>query len=95
MTCGCCVDSCPQVNSRSSFIGPAAISQVRLFNMHPTGAMNRNKRLRALMGPGGVTDCGNAQNCIEACPKNIPLTDSIADVCRQTTRLALFGSLWK
>jgi succinate dehydrogenase / fumarate reductase iron-sulfur subunit len=95
MTCGCCLDACPQVNSRSSFIGPSAISQARLFNMHPTGAMQRDVRLRALMGPGGVTDCGNAQNCIEACPKSIPLTDSIADICRQTTKLALFGSLWK
>ena len=25
MTCGCCLESCPQVNQRSKFIGPAAI----------------------------------------------------------------------
>ena len=95
MTCGCCLDACPQVNPRSQFIGPSAISQARLFNMHPTGAMNAEERLRALMGPGGVTACGNAQNCNGACPKNIPLTTSIADICRQTTRLAVFGSLKK
>src|SRR5579859_6963065 len=28
MTCGCCLEACPQVNPASSFIGPAAISQV-------------------------------------------------------------------
>ena len=37
MTCGVCLEACPNVNDRSSFIGPAAISQVRLFNAHPTG----------------------------------------------------------
>lgn len=95
MTCGCCLDSCPQVNPRSAFIGPAAISQARLFNLHPSGAMMAEERQRAVMGPGGVTDCGNAQNCIKACPKNIPLTTSIAEMNRQTTRLALFGSLKK
>jgi succinate dehydrogenase / fumarate reductase, iron-sulfur subunit len=93
MTCGCCVDSCPQVNPRSNFIGPAAISQARLFNIHPTGRTIREERLRALMGPGGVTDCGNAQNCVRACPKNIPLTTSIAEINRQTTLLAIFGRL--
>lgn len=93
MTCGCCLDACPQVNSRSAFIGPSAISQARLFNLHPTGSRFAENRLRALMGDGGVTDCGNAQNCIHACPKEIPLTTSIAEICRQTTRLAIFGSL--
>jgi succinate dehydrogenase / fumarate reductase iron-sulfur subunit len=37
------------------------------------------------MGEGGITDCGNAQNCIEVCPKDIPLTDAIARLGRQTT----------
>jgi succinate dehydrogenase / fumarate reductase iron-sulfur subunit len=37
------------------------------------------------MGPGGIADCGNAQNCVEICPKEIPLTDAIAEVGRQTT----------
>ena len=93
MTCGCCLDACPQVNANSEFIGPSAISQVRLFNLHPTGKRIATERLRAVMGPGGVTDCGNSQNCIHACPKSIPLTTSIAEICRQTTKLALFGSL--
>ncbi|MCX7017596.1 MAG: succinate dehydrogenase iron-sulfur subunit [bacterium] len=83
MTCGCCLEACPQINSRSKFIGAAAISQVRLFNAHPTGAMHAAARLDALMGPGGLHDCGNAQNCVKVCPKSIPLTDSIADVGRQ------------
>ncbi len=86
MTCGCCLEACPQVSEHSDFIGAAAISQVRLFNMHPTGEMNKEVRLDALMGPGGLSDCGNAQNCVKACPKDIPLTTSIAEVGREMTQ---------
>ncbi len=85
MTCGCCLEVCPQITPTSAFIGAAAISQVRLFNMHPTGRMHAGERLEALMGEGGIADCGNAQNCVHACPKEIPLTESIASVGRQTT----------
>jgi len=89
MTCGCCLEVCPQVAPGTAFVGAAAISQVRLFNSHPTGAMNASERLHGLMGEGGVTDCGKAANCVDACPKGIPLTSSIADMARETTRQAL------
>lgn len=94
ITCGCCLEVCPQYNSDSAFIGAAAISQVRLFNMHPTGSMHKEGRLDAMMQEGGISDCGNAQNCVKACPKDIPLTDSIAEIGRETTVHAvkrLFG----
>jgi succinate dehydrogenase / fumarate reductase iron-sulfur subunit len=93
MTCGCCMEACPQVNGHSDFIGPAAISQVRLFNINPVGKMQQEPRLEALMGPGGIQDCGKAQNCVEVCPKEIPLVDSIAVVSRQTTKQMFFGWL--
>ncbi len=85
MTCACCMEVCPQVNSRSKFIGPAAIAQVKLFNLHPTGAMHAADRLEAMMDEGGVHACGNAQNCVAACPKEIRLTDAIAEVGRHVT----------
>ena len=94
MTCGCCMEACPQYNDRSDFIGPAPIAQVRLFNAHPTGRMNAHQRLDAIMGKGGLGDCGNAQNCIEVCPKEIPLTEAFGELGRQTTALwlkRLFG----
>ncbi len=86
ISCGSCLEVCPQVNTRNNFIGAAIISQVRLFNMHPTGAMHARERLDAVMGPGGVADCGNAQNCVRICPKTIPLTESIAEVSRATIK---------
>ncbi len=89
MTCGCCLEACPQVSPRSNFIGPAAISQVRLFNSHPTGKMQAPERLRVLMGDGGVASCGKAQNCAQVCPKKIPLTESIALMGQKTTTQAL------
>jgi succinate dehydrogenase / fumarate reductase iron-sulfur subunit len=85
MTCGCCYESCPNFNFKSKFIGPAPIAQVRRFNVHPLGAMNKEDRLDRLLGDGGIADCGNAQNCVRACPKGIDLTTSIADMNRDTT----------
>jgi succinate dehydrogenase / fumarate reductase iron-sulfur subunit len=95
MTCGCCLEACPNLTNRSGFIGPSAISQVRLFNAHPTGRLNAAQRLDAMMEPGGISECGNAQNCVEVCPKNIPLTTSIGRIGRDVTIHALgklFGS---
>ncbi|WP_309709959.1 succinate dehydrogenase iron-sulfur subunit [Armatimonas sp.] len=85
MSCGCCVEACPQVSEKSSFIGPAAIGQVRLFNAHPTGKLNADDRLEAISGPDGIASCGNAQNCVQVCPKEIPLTRAIAELNRDTT----------
>jgi succinate dehydrogenase / fumarate reductase iron-sulfur subunit len=95
MTCGCCLEACPQVNAASDFIGPAAISQVRLFNLHPSGKMHAAERLDTVMGSGGVEGCGKAQNCVEVCPKEIPLVDSIAAVARDATKRMLTGWLLK
>ena len=89
MTCGCCTEACPQINSHSKFIGPAPISQVRLFNSHPVGKLMAEERLRPLMEEGGVTSCGNSQNCVAVCPKQIPLTESIALMGRQVVKQAL------
>lgn len=92
MSCGCCLEACPQFNLEedkaawdTSFIGAHAISQARLFNEHATGAILKDERLDALMGQGGINDCGNAQNCVKVCPKHIPLTESIAAMGRAVT----------
>ena len=95
MTCGVCLEACPNVNSKSDFIGPQSLSQVRLFNAHPTGALNKGERLETIMGDGGLANCGNSQNCVQSCPKGIPLTTSIAALNRDTSIQAFknfFGS---
>jgi len=89
MSCGCCAEACPQMSSRSHFMGPAPISQVRLCHLHPTGRMEKYRRLHTLMGRGGVSECGNAQNCVRVCPKRLPLTESIAAMGREVSMQAL------
>jgi succinate dehydrogenase / fumarate reductase iron-sulfur subunit len=85
MTCGCCMDACPMFGPGRDFVGPAPLAQVLLMNNHPTGRYSRVDRLHAIMGDGGLTDCGNAQNCVQVCPKEVPLTTAIGILGRQTT----------
>jgi succinate dehydrogenase / fumarate reductase iron-sulfur subunit len=89
ITCGNCLEICPKVNEHSHFVGAAIVSQVRLFNMHPTGEMHAGARLESLMGPGGIEDCDNAQNCVKVCHKGIPLTESLAAVNGQVLLYAV------
>ncbi len=86
MTCGCCYESCPQVNRHSRFVGPAAISQARLFHLHPANQSCKSARLRAIRAEDGISACGNAQNCVRVCPKKIPLTESIAVMGREAIK---------
>ncbi len=89
MTCGCCSEACPQVNPHSEFMGPAAISQIRLFDSNPTGKLEKSERMRVALGEEGIAGCGNAQNCVRVCPKKIPLTESIALIGREASKQAI------
>ena len=68
-----------------SFMGAHAIAQVELFNSNPVGGMTSGERLDALTAEGGIQTCGNAQNCVKVCPKEIPLTTAIARAGRTAT----------
>jgi succinate dehydrogenase / fumarate reductase iron-sulfur subunit len=68
-----------------SFMGAHAIAQVELFNSNPIGAMTSYERLEALTSEGGIQSCGNAQNCVKVCPKDIPLTTAIGRQGRSAT----------
>ncbi|MBL4590857.1 MAG: succinate dehydrogenase iron-sulfur subunit [Phycisphaerales bacterium] len=92
MSCGCCLDACPQFTKiedeekwDNAFIGAHAISQARLFNEHGTGKRLKGERMDELVGEGGISECGNAQNCAKVCPKGIPLTESIGAIGRSAT----------
>jgi len=111
MTCGCCLEACPQYvkieiqrkpgetdaqfDQRQKaafdrgFLGAFAIAQIDLFNTNPIGEMTSRERLDALVAEGGIQVCGNAQNCVRVCPKEIPLTHSIARAGRIATRHVL------
>ena len=92
MTCGCCLEACPQFQKEddpaawaSSFVGANAMGQTHLFNLHAIGAQLAGDRLDEMSAKGGVSDCGNAQNCVKVCPKEIPLSHAIASLGRAVT----------
>jgi succinate dehydrogenase / fumarate reductase iron-sulfur subunit len=82
ISCCCCMEVCPQFNDVTNFVGAATIAQAKLFNIDPSGAVLAEDRLRALAGDGGVQECSFAQNCVQACPKELPLTEAISDMGR-------------
>ncbi len=82
ISCTICMEVCPQFNDATGFVGAATIAQAKLFNMDPSGAVLKEERLRALAGDGGIQECGFAQNCVQACPKQLPLTEAISDLGR-------------
>jgi succinate dehydrogenase / fumarate reductase iron-sulfur subunit len=83
ISCGCCLEACPQYTATIHFVGAAIFTQVKLFNTHPTGAALKDERLDTMMEPGGIADCSKAGNCVVVCPKEIPNLESIATVGRQ------------
>lgn len=85
MTCGCCMEACPQINEKSPFVGPAALGQALLFSLHPVGKTLDDERYEFLTSEDGLSACGNAQNCVKVCPKAVPLTRAIAQLNRDTT----------
>jgi len=82
ISCCCCMEVCPQFNDVTNFVGAATIAQAKLFNIDPSGAVLKEERLRALAGDGGIQECSFAQNCVQACPKELPLTEAISDMGR-------------
>jgi len=88
MSCGCCMEACPQYLKGGDFQGASIFGQIELFNSHPTGALQSDERTSTTMVKGGIMDCGNAQNCVEVCPKHIPLTEAIAKLSRRATKLS-------
>ena len=93
ISCGACLEACPQYGDHSEYLGAAAIHQVRRLALHPIGELQSTSRLEGLMVPGGIADCGKAQNCVEVCPTEVPVVDSLQQMARSTSRRFLFGWL--
>lgn len=73
----------------ADFMGAQPIAQAYLFNLNPIGKFDKPKRLNVLMEKGGITSCGNSQNCAQACPQKLPLLDVLAQVNRDVNVQAL------
>lgn len=77
--CACCTTSCPSFWADNRYYGPAAIVNAHrfIFDSRDTAAA---ERLQILAEEMGVWRCRTAFNCTEACPREIKITQAIAEV---------------
>jgi succinate dehydrogenase / fumarate reductase iron-sulfur subunit len=79
--CAACTTSCPSFWADGQYVGPAAIVNAHrfIFDSRDQGAA---QRLEVLNEQFGVWRCRTAFNCTEACPRDINVTQAIAEVKR-------------
>lgn len=77
--CACCTTSCPSYWANGTYVGPAAIVQAHRF-IFDSRDMGGAERLAILSEENGVWRCRTVFNCTSACPRDIPVTQLIADV---------------
>ncbi len=77
--CAACTTSCPIFWADGSYIGPAAIVNAHrfIFDSRDRAAA---QRLEILNQRSGVWACHTAFNCTEACPRDIKVTQAIAEL---------------
>ena len=80
--CAACTTSCPAFWAKGEYIGPAAIVQAHRF-IFDSRDQATQERLNILAKPDGVWRCRTIYNCTEACPRDIKVTQAIAEVKRE------------
>jgi len=82
--CAACTTSCPSFWSDGQYAGPATIVNAHrfIFDSRDKGAEGR---LKTLSEETGVWRCRTAFNCTEACPREIHVTQAIAEVKQAIT----------
>ena len=77
--CGACTTSCPSFWADPNYVGPAAIVQAHRF-IFDSRDKAAQERLEILGDKEGVWRCRTIFNCVDACPRDIPVTKLIGDV---------------
>jgi len=77
--CAACTTSCPSFWADGSYVGPAAIVNAHRF-IFDTRDKAAAERLKTLNEQFGVWRCRTVFNCTEACPRDIHVTQAIAEV---------------
>lgn len=77
--CAACTTSCPVFWADGEYVGPATIVNAHrfIFDSRDSAA---NERLQVLSEREGAFRCRTAFNCTEACPREIHVTQAIAEV---------------
>ena len=82
--CAACTSSCPSFWADDRYIGPAAIVQAHRF-VFDSRDEGMNERLDVLADTFGVWKCRTIFNCTNACPRDIQVTEAIAEVKQAIT----------
>ncbi|HEX7394863.1 MAG TPA: succinate dehydrogenase iron-sulfur subunit [Anaerolineaceae bacterium] len=77
--CAACTTSCPSFWADGSYVGPAAIVNAHRF-IFDTRDKAAAERLKTLNEQFGVWRCRTVFNCTEACPRDIHVTQAIAEI---------------
>ncbi len=77
--CAACTTSCPSFWGDGKYVGPATIVNAHRF-IFDSRDQAAGERLEILNEQGGVWRCRTAFNCTEACPREIHITQAIAEV---------------
>ncbi len=77
--CAACTSSCPVFWADGRYVGPAAIVQAHRF-VFDSRDEGMEERLEVLSDTFGVWKCRTIFNCTNACPRDIKITEAIADV---------------
>jgi succinate dehydrogenase / fumarate reductase iron-sulfur subunit len=82
--CAACTTACPPFWADGEYVGPAAIVNAHrfIFDSRDRAAA---ERLAILADDKGVWRCRTVFNCTEACPREIKITQAIAEVKRAIT----------
>ncbi len=77
--CAACTSSCPSFWSQPAYVGPAAIVNAHrfIFDSRDDAA---EERLEILADKDGVWRCRTIFNCVDACPREIHITQAILEV---------------
>ncbi|OXS14237.1 succinate dehydrogenase/fumarate reductase iron-sulfur subunit [Zobellella denitrificans] len=70
INCGLCYAACPQVGLTPRFLGPAAITLARRYNLDSRD-QGKHERMTLINGDDGAWGCTFVGYCSEVCPKEV------------------------
>lgn len=80
--CGACTSSCPSFWADPKFLGPASLLKAFRF-VFDTRDAAADDRLDIINDSHGIWRCHTIFNCVEACPKEINITDALSHLKRR------------
>lgn len=70
INCGLCYAACPQVGLNPAFLGPAAITLARRYNLDSRD-QGKEERMELINGKDGAWGCTFVGYCSDVCPKEV------------------------